>query len=171
MRTVSAVLTLDDARPVERWASLSEDGVYRYDLGRRWGDGGHRLLWVMLNPSTADAHLDDPTIRRCTGFAKGWDYDEMVVVNLCAFRATDPAELGRAGDAFGPENSRFIDLHTADAEAVVAAWGAHPWASQVADSTLAGHRPLYCLGRTKAGHPRHPLYVRADQSLEVWRDA
>lgn len=157
----------------DRWAVLSDDGRYRYALGRRWGtplaDGGRRAVWVMLNPSTADAYVDDPTIRRCIGFSRGWGYDELVVVNLYAYRATDPAELGRAGDPFGPVNAEHIDAALADASVVIAAWGAHPWASTVADATLAHHRPLHCVGTTKAGHPRHPLYVRGDQALEVWR--
>lgn len=167
--TVDEALVLQSPA-VERWATISEDRRYRYNLGRRWNRPvASRIVWVMLNPSTADACVDDPTIRRCMAFSRAWGHDEMVVVNLYALRATDPSELGRATNPFGSENARYIDRHLASAALVVAAWGAHPWATQVADATLGRHRPLYCLGRTKAGHPRHPLYVPRAQSLEVWR--
>lgn len=158
---------------IDRWATLSDDRRYRYQLGRRWGtpwaEGGRRVLWIMLNPSTADADADDPTIRRCIGFSRAWGYDELVVVNLYALRATDPAELGRAEDPFGPDNATWLDHHLSHADSVIAAWGAHNTATNVADALLLEHRPLRCLGTTKDGHPRHPLYVRADQPLEVWR--
>lgn len=123
----------------------------------------------MLNPSTADAMVDDPTIRRCIGFSRRWGYDEMVVVNLYALRATDPAELGRAVDPFGPHNADTIDRHLRSSEAVIAAWGAHPWVTRVAAPILGAQRTFHCLGRTKAGHPRHPLYVGREATLEVWR--
>lgn len=151
-------------------ALLSDDQLYRYALWRVWGP--HTCLrFVMLNPSTADATLDDPTIRRCVGFARREGYDGLVVLNLYAYRATDPRALLACADAVGPLNNLHLTTHLAAAalagEPVVAAWGAnaHPRrAREVLD--LTEHRVDWrCLGTTKDGHPRHPLYVKGDQPL------
>lgn len=153
------------------WAVLSDDGVYRYELGRRWADGPCDL-WIMLNPSTADATLDDPTIRRCIGFSKGWGAGSLIVVNLFALRATDPAALLRHPDPVGPDNDERIADLAASAERVVAAWGAHklaaPRARELARGIADGDwttLSVKALGTTKAGAPRHPLYVRGDTEL------
>jgi hypothetical protein len=119
----------------------------------------------MLNPSTADADRDDPTVRRCVGFARRWGCVELAVVNLFAFRATRPADLCAVRDPVGVENCRHVEsaVRRAKGGFVVFAWGTHgTWRNQ--DLTVmgwvrgAGVRPL-CLGLTKGGHPRHPLYV------------
>ena len=99
------------------------DGHYRYMLGRQWGAPPF-LLWMMLNPSTADATEDDPTIRRCSGFAKHWGFGGLVVVNLFAFRATNPADLRAAEQPIGPENDRHLVNAARSCPRVVAAWGA-----------------------------------------------
>lgn len=148
-------------------ATLSLDGRYRYDLTRRWADGP-RVVWVMLNPSTADAEADDHTVRCCIGFSQRLGYGALTVVNLYALRATDPEELGRADDPIGPSNVAYLDLHLTAAPMVIAAWGAHPWASKVADVLMGGHRPLHCLGVTRDGSPRHPSRLRADAQLQEW---
>lgn len=149
------------------WADISECGRYRYALGRHLGMlGGGRLVFVMLNPSTADAEHDDPTLRRCIGFAKAWGYGELVVCNLFALRATDPAGLRTAEDPIGPDNDVAIAHWTQRAQRVVCAWGTLG-ALQGRDATvlaaLRATRPVYALGFTRDGHPRHPLYVKADQ--------
>lgn len=154
------------------WAVLSADGAYRYALGRRWGDGP-AIVWVMLNPSTADATTDDPTIRRVVGFSRAWGAGMAVVVNLYALRATDPAELVRHADPTGPGNRSAVRELTAGADTVVAAWGAHPMALKApvyADlaARLEHGLELKCLGRTKAGAPRHPLYVAGAQERLTW---
>ena len=100
------------------------EGQYRYLLWRYWGEA-KRLVWVLLNPSTADARQDDPTIRRCVGFAKGWGYDGIQVVNLFAYRATDPRELKAVVDPVGPRNDEFIERAARGHEMVVVAWGAN----------------------------------------------
>ena len=156
---------------MKRGATLSLDGMYRYRLTRRWGDDdGATVTWVMLNPSTADGTTDDPTIRRCVGFARSWGFDAMHVVNLFAFRATDPKALHTADDAVGPLNHRHVRLAIDMSAAVVCAWGANArkvpqfrHAPNVRD--IAGRTPIYCLGTTKDGSPRHPLYVKADTQL------
>lgn len=154
----------------ESTATISEDGRYRYDLGRRW-DEGPRVLWIMLNPSIADADIDDPTIRRCLGFTRAWGYGGLVVVNLFAMRATDPRELYTADDPVGPENDEYLRRHAAGAGLVVAAWGSHGWlhgrdadVRKILDELNVTAR---CLGHTNAGAPRHPLYLRKDSTREV----
>lgn len=94
-------------REVATTAGISECGTYRYWLCREWSPGLDSLVWLMLNPSTADATQDDPTIRRCMGFARRWGYGGITVVNLYAYRATNPRDLLTAADPVGPENDRY----------------------------------------------------------------
>ena len=149
-------------------AVLSPTGLYRYSLTRSWSQVElTRVLWVMLNPSTADAELDDPTIRRCIGFSKTWGFDSLEVVNLFAMRATNPAELRMCPDPVGSLNDLHIAAAVACADLVVAAWGAHPLATERAKAVLPLLGEPVCLGRTKSGAPRHPLYVRADAEPEL----
>lgn len=159
-----------------RSAVLSEDGVYRYRLTRRWGFGP-TALFIMLNPSTADAMQDDPTIRRCRGFAMSWGMAALEVVNLYAWRATKPADLPRDSRAVGPENTRHTwgalrDTWITNGVAV-AAWGAHGKADRVTEVVGFADAfgvPILALGTTKAGHPRHPLYVKGDTALSPWAE-
>lgn len=129
------------------------------------------MLWIMLNPSTADASQDDPTIRRCISFAKREGAGGLVVVNLYAFRATDPRQLLTAADPFGPQNASTLGywLYSDRVSVAVAAWGA--WNKlprfPVAALALNANRPLACLGHTKSGAPRHPLYVAGNTPLEL----
>jgi len=130
------------------------------------------VLWIMLNPSTANAERDDPTIRRCIGFSRAWGFGAMHAVNLFALRATDPAELARAPDPVGPETDRQIVESTAGADTIIAAWGAHTLARARAVEVLpllAG--PLRCLGVTASGAPRHPLYPPASTRRRPFRAA
>lgn len=118
----------------------------------------------MLNPSTADARRDDPTVRRCIGFARDWGYGGIEVVNIFALRATDPRELRSARDPIGPRNDAFI-LRAAAGSPVVVAWGIHGALGDrgVLALKLFGARSrLLALGRTRSGAPRHPLYLRRD---------
>jgi hypothetical protein len=148
---------------VERGAMLSPDGRYRYRLTRRWADGPH-LAIIGLNPSTADGYVDDPTIRRCVGFAQAWGYGQLTVVNLFAWRARNPRELLRCPDPVGRDNDRVLRLVTDAADLVVDAWGAFPMAIERAATLerLGIRTDRFDLGRTAGGHPRHPLYLRAD---------
>jgi hypothetical protein len=159
-------------------ATLSACGTYRYTLHRqipsvlRWIKP---CLFVMLNPSTADATKDDPTIRRCVSFAKREGCTGMTVVNLFALRATDPAQLGKHADPFGPENAKHLTEQIIEHQQIgiiVAAWGANPMALRyesigVLKMALRNAGAL-CLGMTAEGHPRHPLYVKNDQPLIPW---
>jgi hypothetical protein len=158
-------------------AAISECGRYRYSLHRRWGDGD-QVCWIMLNPSTADAKQDDPTIRRCIGFSRRWGFGGLVIVNLFAWRATDPKEVkaqlqDQAGpNMVGPLNREAIRAAIESSAVIVAAWGAslQPWSVAMGQlAQLDCHyrgRALMCLGTTKGGSPRHPLYVKATTELE-----
>ncbi len=186
-------------------ASISPCGRYRYRLWREWrlhplpaqwdmwteedgtpcldGEGkqiGEPLscVFVMLNPSTADGEQDDPTIRRCVGFAKSFGFDRLEVVNLFAYRATNPAELlalNHNDDPVGEGNALAFRTAIYRAGVVVCAWGAnggHLGQDETAlgwiDSALEYRDrtvPVMCLGRTLFGHPKHPLYVPRAQPL------
>jgi hypothetical protein len=154
---------------VERGALLSECGLYRYRLWRRWGPGCN-VAFVMLNPSTADGEVDDPTIRRCMGLARSWGFDGIEVVNLYALRTTKPKHLLDHPDPEGPGNvgawkaaGLMPGMRT-----MVAAWGAGcrlgglPGSQAFWTVAPTGYK---CLGITKGGDPRHPLSVRGDAPL------
>lgn len=143
-------------------ADISPCGAYRYSLWRTWEYDAGACLFIMLNPSTADGGKDDPTIRRCVHFAKRERCGGLEVVNLFAYQATKPEEMMATADPIGPLNVRSITGAAQRASLIIVAWGAHGgYRSQgVVAAGLAGaHRPLHCLGTTKDGHPRHPLYV------------
>jgi hypothetical protein len=151
-------------------AVVSPCGTYRYTLDRVWDASLPTALFIMLNPSTADASVDDPTIRRCVSFAKRMGCGALTVVNLYALRSTDPGALATHPDPVGPDNDTHIALALGKRlGCVVAAWGAHPAANQRVDTVaalLAAHGwQVSCLGTTKGGAPRHPLYVRGDAPL------
>jgi len=147
-------------------ALISSCGLYRYRLGRSWDTltGAGTVLWVMLNPSTADAEQDDPTIQRCVGFAKRWGYAGISVGNLYAYRATKPADLWDAAeilDVRGSANDQHLCEMARDASLIMCAWGSyadHHRAVRVI-ALLRRFLPLHCLGTTKGGQPLHPLYV------------
>lgn len=158
-------------------AILSPCGTYRYTLSRRipcvlrWIKPA---LFIMLNPSTADATEDDPTIRKCIGFAKSWQHTDLTVVNLFALRATKPIELLKHPDPVGPDNDKHvaeqIEKH-AQIGTIVVAWGANKLAQGRARAIapLLKGAPVKALQITKDGSPWHPLYVRYDAELTDWQ--
>ncbi|RYZ16550.1 MAG: DUF1643 domain-containing protein, partial [Myxococcaceae bacterium] len=154
-------------------ATISACGRYRYRLSRRWGMG-RNAVFVMLNPSTADAMEDDPTLRRCMDFAQRWGDSGVMLVNLFAYRATDPDDLPKERElAVGPENDKHILDVVSRANRVICAWGVHGTRfgrDQAVLSLLhgAGVEPV-CFGKTKHGHPRHPLYLSKTALLEEMR--
>lgn len=142
------------------------DGPWRYLLTRQWEDGPPAsvptILFVMLNPSTADDQKDDHTIRKCIGFAKRHGGERLAVVNLFAYRATKPKDLKAAGYPVGPMNDQYIMDATMSCRYIVCAWGANApdeRANIVRDSLEKTGKAIFCLGHTSAGHPRHPLMV------------
>ncbi len=146
-------------------ATFSACRRYRYRLWRSWGNREHRVVFVMLNPSTADESTNDPTIRKCIGFAKRWGFGALDVVNLFAWRSTDPRGLLETVDAVGPDNDEAIADAIGAAGLVVLAWGKHPPVSKMIAARLAsmwyplGHRQVGTLGRNSDGSPRHPLML------------
>lgn len=153
-------------------ATISECGLYRYRLTREWDPFGKSVNFIMLNPSTADANQDDPTIRRCIGFAQKWNYGKIVVTNLFALRATDPKELRNDSiDPVGSENNSHIEREATSADLIVAAWGNHGGFKDRHSSvyTILSAFDIRCLGITKTGHPKHPLYVPGDTELLTWK--
>jgi hypothetical protein len=160
-------------------ADISECGKFRYSLGRIRGSGP-MCTFIMLNPSTADAEKDDPTLRKCMGFAERWGCGQLEVVNLFAVRATSPRVMTGAADPRRPLNKHYLDsamkthvhqhIGTSGIGPLVCAWGAR---GGFMDQDLAvmgwkdnwpGVKPM-CLGITREGHPRHPLYVTYDTLL------
>lgn len=169
---------------VRRAANVSECGRYRYSLDRKWfADRFHSpamifrhpmpLIFVMLNPSTADAFADDPTIRRCVSFAQREGFQWLRVINLFAGRATKPADLFKMDDPQGVDNIAQWELarefHEQGAE-IVCAWGAEPKAQDAArlflDFMAMANVKLRCLGTTKSGAPKHPLYLPKDAPFQ-----
>ena len=156
-------------------ATFDPTRAYRYRLSRTWDPTGPVVAFVMLNPSTADAEVLDPTVRRCVGFAHAWGFGSLEVVNLFAFRATDPRDLLRAAAPVGAANDQAILDATRGADRVVVAWGVRGDHLGRAD-TVAGLLDSasvvpVALATTKDGHPRHPLYVRGDTDPSAWTRA
>lgn len=176
-------------------ATISADERYRYRLWRGWewgpddmkegynwrgGEYGDPLscVFIMLNPSKADARQDDPTIRRCASFARRARFFRMDIINLFAHRATNPQELlalGHGDDPVGVDNQRQVEMALSLAGLIVCAWGAHGGHLSQDETMLGwvqeanqGRAPIRCLGLTKGGFPRHPLYLSAQTALEAF---
>ena len=147
-------------------AIFSDDRRYRYLLTRRVGTSQIRVLFVMLNPSAADEERNDPTIRRCIGFARDWDFGLLEVVNLFALMSTDPKGLLVAEEPVGPDNDATIQAALRRADRVVLAWGNqgshHRERAELVTKMALDASPPHHLGLTKIGFPRHPLLVPGD---------
>lgn len=153
-------------------ARLSRCRRYRYALWRTWDDTLPRVLFIGLNPSTADETSDDPTLVRCMNYAKAWGYGGVCTGNLFAFRATDPRDMKRAHrdglDPLGPENDRWLEKLAAEAELAVAAWGNDgAWLDRSAQVRKLLPE-LHCLKLNRSGEPAHPLYQKADLLPIPW---
>ncbi|MFF9690264.1 DUF1643 domain-containing protein [Streptomyces sp. NPDC014623] len=184
--------TVPTPQPVRhRTAEISPCDRYRYRLTREWDDARPPATFVMLNPSTADADQDDATVRKCIRYAQRWACGSLVVVNLFAWRSTDPRRLPTGPEAVGPDNDGWLSQAALDAldsgGPLVAAWGAHSTRQprsggselpglevltveqRVADVlTLPGMGRLTALSVTRDGHPGHPLYLRSEARLVAW---
>jgi hypothetical protein len=144
-------------------ATYSDCERYRYSLVRTWDPAGKRVLFVMLNPSTATEVQNDPTVERCERRARTLGFGSFEVTNIFAWRDTDPRAMRAAADPVGPENDAAILAGTAAADRIICAWGthgAHLDRGPAVEALLRGTgRPLHHLGLTKDGHPKHPLYI------------
>jgi hypothetical protein len=158
-------------------AEFSADGRYRTVLERRWdgrpfGSPGV-CAWIMMNPSTADETVDDPTVRRARDFTRRWGFGAMVVLNAFALRATKPTMLLECEDPVGPGNDAAIADWAARADRVVVAWGLPPKKLRGRATELAailaraGAKPL-ALKVTADGQPGHPLYIAGDTEPKPW---
>ncbi|MBW4698117.1 MAG: DUF1643 domain-containing protein [Aphanocapsa lilacina HA4352-LM1] len=150
-------------------ALFDASGRYRYALWRRWdAAGGPLVVFILLNPSAADAARDDPTIRRCLGFARRWGFGALAVVNLFAWRTACPRALAQAADPVGSENDRVLLRVCSGAGRVVVGWGNHGGLygrDQAVLALLGGE--VHCLGLTRQGRPCHPLYLPGERPLEL----
>ena len=150
---------------MKKAAILSEDNLYRYQLSRIWDESKPLILFIMLNPSTADADVDDPTIRRVIRFTTSWGYGGVYVANLYAFRSTDPKALKHTDDPVGKENVSYITHLIGMADKVVYAWGNNQkepiWLSELVQTP-------YCIDLSKNGIPKHPLYLKSDLFPKVY---
>jgi hypothetical protein len=152
------------------WAEFSPCGLYRYRLGRRWYLTGPTWAFIMLNPSKAGADRDDPTILSCARIAQAAGAAAIEVANLHAFISTDPGGLRQAADPYGPLNTLALAITMVRADVLVAAWGniAPERAGDIKSMAGTAGKPLYCLRKTKGGHPHHPLRLPTELTLQVY---
>jgi len=153
-------------------AVYSDCEAYRYTLTRVWEPEGRRALFVMLNPSTATEMQNDPTVERCERRARALGFGAFRVTNIFAYRATDPRVMRAADDPVGPGNDAAIAESAPWADQIICAWGTHGAhlgrGPEVEALLRATGRPLWHLGLSKAGHPKHPLYIAYSQQPERW---
>lgn len=156
-------------------AEFSPCNLYRYWLLRELRMTAcavrmRRIAWLMLNPSTADCTINDPTIKQVMAFSMLWGFDACEVVNLFAWRATEPRDLRKAVDPIGPKNDEWIKNTVNGCDAVVCAWGAEPMARARALQLggLLDGKHVLCLGTTKSGMPWHPLYRPHNLVPKIW---
>lgn len=163
-RTAKICQVIQMKQIMKQGAAIDPTGLYRYSLWREWDANAPRVAFIMLNPSRADANTDDPTLRRCLGFARSWGCGSIEVVNLFAYRASRPDILRVVLDPVGPENDRYLRESVERADRIIVAWGNRGSLRnryQTVSPWLSKRENLYCLGITQRGHPRHPLYVRS----------
>jgi hypothetical protein len=158
-------------RGMKRSATISPDGVYRWDLIREWNDAGPRVLWCMLNPSVADAHVNDTTTRRCMQMSEGWGYGGLTFVNLFALRAQDPSRLLDHPNPVGALCDGYIAQHAAIHDKVIVGWGSYGQYFPERVTTVVSllqqfYGQLWCIGLTTGGQPRHPRFSMG--ALSEW---
>jgi hypothetical protein len=146
-------------------------GNYRYTLWRVWHINLPRVVFVLLNPSTADATTNDPTIRRCLRFAQAWGYGALEVVNLFAYCTSDPAQLRHVADPVGQENDQYLLQASDRAHSLILGWGNAGELQQRSQTVLhlLPQSKLFCLGINQSHQPRHPLYVKRDTWPQPYR--
>ncbi|MAJ43211.1 MAG: hypothetical protein CMF96_00515 [Candidatus Marinimicrobia bacterium] len=140
-------------------AIFSDDRIHRYTLWRIWNKELPKVLFIGLNPSTATETKNDPTIRRCMGYAKYWGYGGYIMGNIFAFRSTNPAKLRNTSDPIGPKNDYWLKRLYEEADLTIAAWGTNGKYMNRGNQVLELFSNLKCLRITKNGYPSHPLYL------------
>lgn len=156
---------------MRKYALISSCGTYRYSLTRLWDDSLPNLLFIMLNPSTADSNIDDPTIRRCISFAKDNGFGSVSVGNLYSFRSTDPSVLKTMNVeiAIGPENSDHLEELISHSGKIIVAWGKHGGMGTSLVRNLLAEKEVFALQVNKDGSPKHPLYISSKATLKLWK--
>ncbi len=153
-------------------AVYSDCNRYRYSLERIWDAAEKRVMFVMLNPSKATEVQNDPTVERCEQRARRLGYGGFCVTNIFAWRATDPRDMRAAADPVGSENDKILIERTRESCHIIAAWGTHGAhlgrGAVVAEMLQAQGKPLFHLGLSKAGHPKHPLYLPYARQPIAW---
>ena len=144
-----------------KWAEFSECRTYRYALWRIWDKRTPYVMFICLNPSTADELKDDPTVKRCIGFAKDWGYGGLCMTNLFALRATEPRVMLAHPSPVGPENDRWLFEIASNAGKIIAAWGTNGGHLGRDKEIIKKIAPLHCLIKTKDGFPGHPLFLKS----------
>ena len=155
---------------VDKQATISSCGRYRYSLQRVWAPEQKWVMMIGLNPSIADAELDDPTIRRCIRFAHGWGYGGLIMANLFAYRSTDPRQLMAVPDPIGPENDAWIVQLATQSSLVVAAWGNYGIYQDRCHQIKRMNLGLHILKLNQSGQPAHPLYLKGGLKPRKWVD-
>jgi hypothetical protein len=152
----------------EKSALFSNDRIYRYTLWRRWNEGAlpGYVMFIGLNPSTADEIIEDPTVRRCIGYTRDWGYSHFCMTNIFAFRATLPSVMKVQKDPVGSENDFHLQAVAKNADKIITTWGTHgkymDRGRQVLELINNDLHKVFHLGLTKDGNPKHPLYLRRD---------
>jgi hypothetical protein len=150
---------------IKKHAIISHDNKYRYQLSRIWEEEKPKVLFIMLNPSTADADIDDPTIRRVVNFAKSWDYGGLFVGNLYAFRSSEPKDLLYTDDPIGKDNIQHIKFLIGLTDRVIYCWGNNQkepkWLYDLVNNP-------YCIDISKKGVPKHPLYLKGELQPKLY---
>lgn len=149
-------------------AIFSEDRKYRYALWRSW-NGLPRVMFIGLNPSTANENEDDPTIRRVIRFARDWGYGGVFMMNLFGIVSSNPKYLLTCPDPIG-DNDKYLELYSQSSKEIVFAWGNFKEAEQRAKEIVAKFKFATCLGRNANGTPKHPLYISADTKQVIYAD-
>lgn len=149
-------------------AVFSDDRIYRYELWRWWDKSKSFVMFIGLNPSTADETVNDPTIRRCIRFAQDWGFGGLCMMNLFAIRTKDPEVMKIHPEPIGPDNDEHLIMVSDKAGKIVAAWGTNGH-HRNRDIEVKSFIPdLHCLDITKNGHPKHPLYICSDTKLKKY---
>ena len=150
-------------------AIISDCEQYRYALWRCWDQSKGIVMFLMLNPSTANANEDDPTLRRCETYCRSWGYGGFFKANLFAYRSTDPKNLLKAKDPIGPETDKFLKKMMDKSTIVIAAWGNHGILLGRNDEIKKKFKDLYYLKMNGTGEPAHPLYLKKDLKPKKWK--
>ena len=155
---------------MKRDVEFSSCGSYRYSLSRIWDESLPAVLFIMLNPSSADGTKDDPSIRRCNSYAKDWGFGSLFVGNLFALKSTKPTGLLESTNPEGPENLKYLLKLSSHCKMIVCAWGNGTILKKLsANSPKNLNRKLHCLKLSLDGIPCHPLYLPKDLKPIEWK--